>query len=199
MELLRGRRCMASAWRTPGPASSTTQGGEGHGKMSQRRWLIGVMGSHAEEHADLAVPLGRWLAEAGYDLLTGGGPGVMEAVSRGFAGVAGRRGVVVGVLPADKDDPARPKKGYPNPYVEVVVRTHLPAVGDDGASPASRNHVNVLSAHVVVALPGGPGTRTEVELAVRYGRPVIAYLGATGEIVGLPRERLPAVASELVE
>ena len=39
--------------------------------------MIGVMGSSREEHAELAVPLGRWIAEQGFDLLTGGGGGVM--------------------------------------------------------------------------------------------------------------------------
>jgi predicted Rossmann-fold nucleotide-binding protein len=31
----------------------------------------------------------------------------------------------------------------------------------------------VLSADVVVVLPGGAGTRTELELARRYGKPVV--------------------------
>ena len=34
----------------------------------------------------------------------------------------------------------------------------------------SRNHIIVLSADHVVALPGGPGTRSEVELALDYGK-----------------------------
>jgi uncharacterized protein (TIGR00725 family) len=153
-----------------------------------RRGLIGVMGSGTDEHAHLALPLGRWLAEQGFDLLTGGGRGVMAAVCRGFAGVPGRGGVSVGVLPAG------PPPGYPNPWVDVVIQTHLPDRGEAGASERSRNHINVLSAHVVIALPGGPGTRTEVELALRYGRPPLAYLGPDGAIAGLTRDQLPAVA-----
>jgi predicted Rossmann-fold nucleotide-binding protein len=39
----------------------------------------------------------------------------------------------------------------------------------------SRNHINVLSADAVVALPGGAGTRSEIDLAKRYGIPLIAY------------------------
>jgi hypothetical protein len=52
---------------------------------------------------------------------------------------------------------------------------------------------------VVIALPGSAGTRTEVELALRYGRPLIAFLGRDGTIEGLAREQLPAVAQTLVE
>lgn len=63
-----------------------------------RRWLAGVCGSaslaeDAPEWAD-ARRLGRLLAEAGWDVLTGGYDGLMGAVSRG-ANEAG--GHVVGV------------------------------------------------------------------------------------------------------
>ena len=35
---------------------------------------------------------------------------------------------------------------------------------------------------VIVALPGSAGTSSEVRLAVRYGRPLVAFLGEAGEI-----------------
>ena len=60
--------------------------------MVNRRIVIGVMGSGGEEHIDLAEPLGRYLAESGFDLLTGGGKGVMTSVSRSFAQTPGKRG-----------------------------------------------------------------------------------------------------------
>ena len=41
---------------------------------------------------EMTEPLGRWLAESGYDLLTGGGAGVMAAVSRAFTAVPNRCG-----------------------------------------------------------------------------------------------------------
>src|SRR5262249_50687286 len=71
----------------PGSRAGPTSGKSG--EVPVRRPLVGVMGSGSEEHADLAEPLGRWLAEAGFDLLTGGGRGVMAAACRGFAAVAG--------------------------------------------------------------------------------------------------------------
>ena len=157
------------------------------------RRVIGVMGSGTAEHAELAEPLGGWLAEQGFDLLTGGGGGVMAAVCRGFHGVPVRTGITVGILPAG------PPPGYPNRWIELAIHTHLPARGEEGASERSRNHLNVLSSHVLVALPGSAGTRTEVELALCYRRPLIAYLGPAGVIAGLAREQLPAVANSLAE
>lgn len=149
--------------------------------------IVGVMGSGEDEHLDLAVGLGRWLASAGAHLLTGGGGGVMAAVSRAFAEVPNRRGLVIGVLPCRPGDrPSQPREGYPNEWVEIAIATHLPLSGARGAEPMSRNHINVLSCDALVALPGGAGTASEVALAVRYQRPLIAYLGAAGSIPGLP-------------
>jgi uncharacterized protein (TIGR00725 family) len=157
-----------------------------------RRWMVGVLGSGSEEHAALAEPLGRWLAHEGFDLLTGGGRGVMTAVCRAFHDVTQRRGVTVGILPAG------PPPGYPNPYIDMAIHTHLPQRGAQGAGEGSRNHLIVLSAHVLVALPGGPGTRTEVELATRYHRPILAYLG-DGRIEGIEPGSVPLCAADLGE
>lgn len=144
--------------------------------------VVGVMGSGVRAHAELAAPLGRGLAKMGVHLLTGGGGGVMACASRAFAEVGSRAGVVVGVLPGRVGGPvagASSPSGYPNPFVELAVRTHLDARGAEGDSAASRNHVNVLSSDVVVALPGGEGTASEVVLALRYGRPLV-LLGDVG-------------------
>jgi predicted Rossmann-fold nucleotide-binding protein len=145
----------------------------------RRRIVIGVMGSGTAEHPDLAAPLGRWIAEEGFDLLTGGGGGVMEAVARAFTAVEPRRGVSIGVVPGRVDANGRyqARPGYPGPDVELVIRTHLPLSGEEGTDPMSRNHINVLSSDVIVALPGGSGTRSEILLAAQYGCPVIAYAG----------------------
>lgn len=103
--------------------------------------------------------------------------GVMRSVSEHFAATPGRRGLVIGVLPARADDPqCTPKPGYPNPYVEIVIRTHLPLSGDEGTAMMSRNHINVLSSDAIVVLPGSAGTVSEARLAQRYGRPIIGFL-----------------------
>jgi len=101
--------------------------------MISRLPIAGVMGSGTQEHADLAVPLGRWLASLEVHLLTGGGCGVMESVSRAFHEVQGRRGLVIGILPAaSEENAAMAPPGYPNPWVEIAIRTHLPWSGSVG-------------------------------------------------------------------
>jgi predicted Rossmann-fold nucleotide-binding protein len=124
----------------------------------------------------------------------------MSAVSEAFCEVRERRGLVIGVLPGEgsafeSPSPDGLRSGYPNPWVEIPIVTHLPYSGHRGLDPLSRNHINVLSSTVLVALPGGAGTASEVALAVRYHRPVIAYLDDRNEIDGLPAEVV--VASDL--
>ena len=114
----------------------------------------------------------------------------MEAVSRGFKAAEDREGLVIGVLPASGPESAWPPPGYPNPWVELSIQTHLHLSGTEGTKLASRNHINVLSSDVVVALPGSEGTRSEVELALRYGRPLVAYLQDRAEIPQLPESVL---------
>ena len=155
--------------------------------MTPRLPRVAVIGSGEAPWEERAAPLGAWLARRGVHLVTGGGGGVMAAVSRAFAEETPRAGRVIGILPSAGEDPrAGPPPGYPNAWVEIPIHTHLPLRGRHGSEPLSRNHLNVLSAEVVVALPGGPGTASEVALARRYGRPVVAHLGDRGAIPGLP-------------
>lgn len=120
--------------------------------------IVGVVGSGKEESSGLAYSLGRRIAEDGFILLTGGGPGVMEEASRG-AHEAG--GLVIGVLPNERKYPIR---GYPNKYVDIPIYT--------GISDA-RNAINAKTSDVIVALRGGAGTLSEIALAIKSGTPVI--------------------------
>ena len=158
--------------------------------------VIGVMGSGADSHPVRAAAIGGWIAENGFHLLNGGGGGVMASVSRAFFEHSPRAGRVIGVLPClPEHHPPDAPLGYPNPWVEIPIRTHLPLSGTHGTEAMSRNHINVLSADVIVALPGGQGTLSEVKLALEYRRPVIAYLIDPSEIPGLPEA--VTVTSEL--
>ncbi len=149
--------------------------------------IIGVIGSGTKAHVVKAKPLGSWLARQGVHLLTGGGGGVMESVSRAFFEVPEREGLVIGVIPGSvRDGCYEPNPGYPNRWVDIPVFTHLPLSGTRGADPMSRNHINVLSSDVLVALPGSAGTASEAVLAVRYGKPLIAFLDRRDDITGLP-------------
>lgn len=154
--------------------------------------IVGVMGSGSSE-PPLAEPLGAALAALDVHLLTGGGRGAMAAVSRGFASVQDRRGRILGVLPG-VGEPPRPRDGYPNPWVEIPIRTHLPLSGEQGEDPMSRNSINALTSDVLIALPGGPGTASEVRLAVRFRKPIAALVDARKDIPGLPAE-VPVVGS----
>jgi len=140
--------------------------------------IVGVMGSSTESFDDLALPLGGWLAAFGVHLLNGGGGGVMAAVSRAFHEVSPRAGQVIGILPGEAHRMRRrAMPGYPNPWIDIPIYTHLPVVGIDGTDARSRNHINILTSDVVIALPGNDGTRSEVDLAVHYTKPVIAWFG----------------------
>lgn len=148
--------------------------------MIRNRSLIAVIGSGKDPHHSLSSPLGQWLAERGFDLINGGGHGVMAETAQSFTSVINRKGLVVGILPGsskhenvEEYEEHAPPPGYPNPYTEIVIRTHLPFVGEQGNMMASRNHIIVLSADFVFALPGRQGTRTEIELALEYDKPMI--------------------------
>jgi uncharacterized protein (TIGR00725 family) len=165
---------------------------------------VGVMGSGTSEHENDARAIGELLADLGVNLLTGGGRGVMRSVSRAFTQCPGRTGICIGIIPCGSEsDRGTPKPGYPNEFVELPIYTHLPYSGAQGTLDLSRNHINVLSSAAVVALPGEEGTASEVSLALRYRRPVIAYSQVPGLLDRLPQavrrvDRIDAVREFLL-
>ncbi len=149
--------------------------------MAEARIRIGVIGSGKDPLTHLSEPLGRWIAMNGFDLVNGGGQGVMAATAFAFRQVEDRRGLSIGILPAqnfcDHGDARagyQTPHGYPNDHIDLPIRTHLPLSGSLGKDTASRNHIIVLTADCLVALPGTEGTRTEIELALDYGKPLTA-------------------------
>ena len=149
--------------------------------MVRQRKIIGVMGSGKEPYAELARAAGEAIAAAGYHLLPGAGRGVMAEAAKAYTKCE-RMGLSIGVVRADPS-PSRPLAGMErawkanacNEWVELAINTHLPA---SSKAPDSRNHINVLTAHALVFLPGGPGTESELELAVEYGRTAILFIGS---------------------
>jgi uncharacterized protein (TIGR00725 family) len=169
----------------------------------ERRPVVGVLGGGADPlpaaTAERCRALGALLARRGCHLLTGGGRGVMAEVTRAFVATPSRAGLALAVLPGDAAS-GEPPSGYPNPWVELAIRTHLPARGQHGADPDSRNHLNVLTADALIALAGGPGTRSELELAVRYGKPVCAFAEEVErELPGCPEEVARVAGLETLE
>lgn len=102
-----------------------------------------------------AREVGRLVAERGGIVICGGFGGVMEAAARG-ATEAG--GVAIGVLP-DED------RGRANEYLSYSIAT---------GTGQARNLAVVCSGDVVVAVGGEYGTLSEIGLALKVGRPVVA-------------------------
>ena len=127
------------------------------------------------------------LAEKGYSLINGGGSGVMLSTAKAFCSIPKRKGHVIGIIPSDSicSSPLdrasyRSPPDYPNSYTEIIIRTHLHLSGTKGENIASRNHIIILSAASIIALPGGVGTQSEVELAIEYKKPLV-LLNSNGE------------------
>lgn len=148
-----------------------------------RRLVVGVMGGAraTPEVTALAGELGAAIAAQGWILLNGGRDrGVMEASARGAAEAGG---LVVGILPG------RDRTGA-SPHLTVAVVTGLGDV---------RNAVNVLSADVVVALPGGAGTLSEIALADKADRPVVLLGWDPGRPADLAADARVATVAEAIE
>lgn len=133
-----------------------------------RRTVIGVMGGGRVDPgtADRAYELGSLIAAEGWVLLNGGrAAGVMDASARGARDSGG---LTVGILPDGEH-------GGESDAIDIAVLTGM---GD------ARNAVNVLSSDVVIACEGGAGTLSEIALALKNGRPVIAMGFDTGGALG---------------
>lgn len=122
------------------------------------RIIIGVMGGSdvpPEVERD-AFRLGELIAERGWVLLNGGrNTGVMADSA---AGAHSKNGLVIGILPGTD------QRGM-SPDVDIPILTGM---------GSARNNINVLSSDVMIACAGGAGTISEVALALKAGRPVVA-------------------------
>jgi uncharacterized protein (TIGR00730 family) len=109
---------------------------------------------------ELGQEMGRRLAQAGFTVMTGGGPGIMEAANRG-AREAGGRSVGCNIqLPLEQ---------YPNEFLDLFLEFRYFFV---------RKVMLVKYSYGFVVLPGGFGTLDEIFEA--------ATLIQTGKIKGFP-------------
>jgi len=121
---------------------------EGFGALAEVGPAVSVFGSARTkpDHPDyaMAVEVGRGLAEAGYAVITGGGPGIMEAANKG-ASEAGGLSVGLGIeLPFEQGM---------NHYVDLGVNFRY---------FFARKTMFVKYAEGFVVLPGGFGTFDEL-------------------------------------
>jgi predicted Rossmann-fold nucleotide-binding protein len=143
-----------------------------------------------DEERHLAREVGTAIAELGFHLLTGGGDGLMAAVGQAFLNekrklLKAKRGAgkLISILRAKelpqltKDRKRKWKANADNELGEIVIRTHLPLSGKKGTDPLSRNHINALTTDLVVILPGGAGTLSELQLAFEYGKDIMIFVG----------------------
>jgi uncharacterized protein (TIGR00730 family) len=121
---------------------------EGFGALAELPSAISVFGSARtpvdSPEYDAGVQIGKGLVEAGFAVITGGGPGAMEAANKGASG-AGGISVGLGIeLPFEQ--------GL-NPYVDIGVNFRYFFV---------RKTMFVKYAKGFVVLPGGLGTMDEL-------------------------------------
>jgi uncharacterized protein (TIGR00730 family) len=137
---------------------------EGFGLLADLPHAVSIFGSartkpDSEEYA-LAERIGAALARAGYTVITGGGPGIMEAANRG-AGAAGGVSVGLGIeLPFEQSL---------NDYVDIGIEFRYFFV---------RKTMFVKYSQAFVVLPGGFGTLDELFEAIT--------LVQTGKITRFP-------------
>jgi uncharacterized protein (TIGR00725 family) len=143
--------------------------------------MVSVVGSGKELSAiaaALAEALGAAIVKAGWGVITGGGGGVMEAVSRGA--VAGRGAAryppVVGVLPSYD-------AASGNGYLDVALPTGL---------GYARNALVAAAGDALVCIGGATGALSEVALARKLGKPVLVF-AQTGGTASLAARAIPAV------
>lgn len=122
-----------------------------------RKPIIGVIGASEATPAGYAAAreVGRRIAEAGAVLVCGGLSGVMEGASRGCSGAGG---LVLGILPGSE-------AGEANSYVSLPIPTNM---------GHARNVIIVHTAPVLIAIEGEYGTLSEMAVALKLGKPVIA-------------------------
>ncbi|GAA0509708.1 hypothetical protein SAMN04488066_10859 [Halorubrum aquaticum] len=142
--------------------------------------------------AAVAEELGIELAERGHTVVCGGLGGVMEAVCRGAreGGDGSETGdeaepgdgvETIGILPTDRRTDA-------NPHVTTPIATGL---------GHARNALVVMNGDAAIAVNGGPGTLSEIGLALAHGRPVAGL--DTHDVEGVEAVDSPAAAAEYAE
>jgi len=135
--------------------------------------IVGVIGagSCSEEIEEAAMEVGRELARNNATIVCGGLGGVMTAAAKGAKEIGG---FTVGILPGASN-------GDANPYIDFPVATNM---------GQARNAIIVQTADILIAIAGGYGTLSEIGLALKIGKAVVA-LHNRFAIPGVYNEQTP--------
>lgn len=112
------------------------------------------------------------LADFRLPVITGGGTGIMEGVSRG---VADKGGITVGILPQGIE--------HANPYISIPISTGM-GIG--------RNIIIVRSSDVIIAIDGSYGTLSELAYSAQLNKKVICYKSSFSNVI-------PCIEAESIE
>ncbi len=121
----------------------------------------------------LAEEVGREIARRGAVVVTGGGPGIMEAASRG---AKAEGGLTLGLLPGLDLLEA-------NPYVDIALPT--------GTGFEIRSALAIRASRAVIVIGGGNGTLGEITMSYLLYRPIVVLRGSGGWA-----DRLPSILYE---
>jgi len=136
---------------------------------------IGVVGSSQAKEGEvsyqIAYEVGRLIAQEKAALICGGMTGIMEAAAKGCYET---KGVVVGILGGIRKNEA-------NSYLTIALPTGL---------RITRNSLIAVCSDALIAISGGAGTLSEITLAIKAKKPVIAIRNSGGicsnlELLGL--------------
>jgi uncharacterized protein (TIGR00725 family) len=121
--------------------------------------FIGVIGAGRSSGSlnELAAEVGREIARNEAVLVCGGLGGIMAAAARGAKEVGG---YTVGILPG-------PTRAEANGYIDFPIATNM---------GQARNAIIAQTADVLIAIDGEYGTLSEIALALKIGKDVVALL-----------------------
>jgi len=103
-----------------------------------------------------AYETGKFFADKGYIIATGGLSGVMEEAMKG---AKEKGGLTLGIIPTDKKQDA-------NKYCDIVIPTGMGRM---------RNVLLILSADIVIVCGLSEGTFTEIAYAIAFKKKIFTY------------------------
>lgn len=122
--------------------------------------IIGIIGP-GERALDVntedAFEIGKIIGRHKFPLLTGGrNIGVMHAAAKGAKETGG---LTIGVLPEEN-------KRNVSSYIDIPIIT---------GQGSARNNINILTSDLIIAIGSGPGTLSEIALAMKANKALIMY------------------------